>query len=762
MLKNGEMIGRYRVVRLLGRGGMGCVYLAWDDTLAREAAVKVVGAHENRVENAIARFRLEARAIAGLDNPHVIRIFDFLDLPDMSCIVMEYVDGETLCECIARRRRLPVEMVQDYATQLLEGLACAHGNGIVHRDIKPANILISRAGMLKLTDFGLVKSLHADTSLTETGMAIGTVHYLAPEVARGEVATAASDMYSLGVTLFECLAGGPPIQAESPLKVIARIAGEDVPDISGVRPDLPPAFAAWLMRLLVRDASKRYHDADEALRDLRFIRSAELKVRNDPAIMDRTTAFEMTAADVPLDSSSSVGQAGLLSERDGVEQMAIGSGGIASQAGIDAGAVDSVITRALSLERGKANTLSMDSFIQIAAEVGVTPECAREAYRMHGEAKKRRHRIAWGVCLALAGVVLLAMGYVWLFAAMGAGSLAYLGYAKLRNTRLPDGAWNLKHAMVFGGACVLGICAVCLGAVFFLASRPQTNILIQNARAAGSATGTSMDGRSGSITTITPSGMTSVSDDGIIITRNTDLPVSHKESTRDGAPAGHAKSIQIVASAWMDTGLHVDVPNQPLAIAVGEGAVAGVAYRIGNGATVPVNGVLKYAAAGETGNVFLRCESGTGRIDVCVFGTALPIAVMPFAGIDAASAAATGDAIAARLAQQGVFQVIERIQIDRVMKNLVLENTEFFDPATAGKMGQLLGVTQLVTGSVQQAGGQVRIAIRRISAETGETLNSVLAEGGSYALFSLQDDAALRLANAIIDAEMKHTLRNKP
>ena len=269
-------IGRYRILGLLGRGGMGSVWRGRDDALGRDAAVKVIDGPF--AAEAIRRFGEEARAAAALASPHIVQIWEYAPEARPPFLAMEYVPGKSLFQLVRSGGPQPVATVLDCARQVLAGLATAHAAGIVHRDIKPANILLATtgpsAGTFKLTDFGLACSADRDQSLTATGTLLGTLSYLAPEVALGDDATPSSDLYALGATLHEMLTGRPPLSAESPLKLLRRITTESIPPIGTLRPDLPADLSAWLDRLVARDRADRFPSADAALAALGGVEGA--------------------------------------------------------------------------------------------------------------------------------------------------------------------------------------------------------------------------------------------------------------------------------------------------------------------------------------------------------------------------------------------------------------------------------------------------------------------------------------------------------
>jgi serine/threonine-protein kinase len=261
-------IGRYRIVGELGRGGMGTVYRGRDEALHRDAAVKVIRPLPGEDAGALGRFGEEARAAASLASPHIVQIYEFDPAARPPFLAMELVPGLSLQQVVKGRGAFPAAAVIDCALQVLAGLSTAHAAGIVHRDIKPANILLATtgpaAGTYKLTDFGLARSPDRQHTLTASGSLLGTLTYLAPEVALGDEATAASDLYSLGATLHEMLTGRPPLSASSPLKLLRKITTEPIPSIRSQCPDLPADVAAWLDRLVAPDPLDRFPSAASA------------------------------------------------------------------------------------------------------------------------------------------------------------------------------------------------------------------------------------------------------------------------------------------------------------------------------------------------------------------------------------------------------------------------------------------------------------------------------------------------------------------
>jgi eukaryotic-like serine/threonine-protein kinase len=259
--------GRYRLEERIGSGGMSTVYRAFDDTLERWVAIKVL--HHTMEDDPVQleRFRREARTVARLSHPHVVTVIDAGEDDGHPFIVFEFVDGETLKGLIKRGGPLPVVEAVAYAIEIGRGLMAAHDERLVHRDVKPQNVLIDPDGRAKVTDFGISRSLDAD-GLTATGRVLGTTDYVAPEQALGEEVTEQSDVYSLGICLFEMLTGGVPFTAESQVGVAMKHVRDPLPDVQALRPEMSAALAAIVERSTAKERRNRYADAAEMVTDL--------------------------------------------------------------------------------------------------------------------------------------------------------------------------------------------------------------------------------------------------------------------------------------------------------------------------------------------------------------------------------------------------------------------------------------------------------------------------------------------------------------
>ena len=219
---------RFRLEEKIGSGGMSTVYRAFDETLERWVAIKLMHREISSDSDQLERFRREARAVASLNHPHVVTVIDFGEDDDHPYIVFEYVEGENLKDRLRRAGRLPVPEAVAYAIEIGRALECAHSNKLVHRDVKPQNVLIDSEGRAKVTDFGIARSLEAE-GLTATGRVLGTTDYVAPEQALGEDTTAQSDVYSLGICLFEMLTGDVPFKADSQVAVAMKHVKDPLP-----------------------------------------------------------------------------------------------------------------------------------------------------------------------------------------------------------------------------------------------------------------------------------------------------------------------------------------------------------------------------------------------------------------------------------------------------------------------------------------------------------------------------------------------------
>jgi eukaryotic-like serine/threonine-protein kinase len=274
--------GRYRLDAEIGRGGMSTVYRAFDTVLERPVAIKLMHREIAADSDHLERFRREARSVAQLNHAHVVTVIDAGEEPsdDASAgegtpyIVLEYVEGETLKDVIRRGGPLEIAQAIAYAIEIARALGAAHERQIVHRDVKPQNVLISVEGGAKITDFGIARTL-TEEGLTIAGRVLGTTDYVSPEQALGEPVTGQSDLYSLGVVLYEMLSGDVPFHGDSPVAVAMKHVREEIPDIQRQRPEVSAATAAVLERALSKDLAQRYPDAASMVADLEDVLAIE-------------------------------------------------------------------------------------------------------------------------------------------------------------------------------------------------------------------------------------------------------------------------------------------------------------------------------------------------------------------------------------------------------------------------------------------------------------------------------------------------------
>lgn len=260
--------GRYRLVELLGSGGMATIYRATDTGLGRDVALKLLRPEYLRDPDFSSRFRQEAQSAASLSHPNVVTVYDYGEDPSGPYIVMELVDGEDLATILRRSGPLPPRQVARIGAGVARALAAAHARGLVHRDVKPGNVLL-QGDHAYLTDFGLSKLLDSDASrLTAPGRMVGTAEYLSPEQIRGEPVTGATDTYSLGCVIFECVQGGPPFGDREGMNILWGHLQDEPPDPAKSRTDISPAFSHALKAALRKEPAERPITSVEYARSL--------------------------------------------------------------------------------------------------------------------------------------------------------------------------------------------------------------------------------------------------------------------------------------------------------------------------------------------------------------------------------------------------------------------------------------------------------------------------------------------------------------
>lgn len=306
MSEKGRVLAdRYELKELIGQGGMADVYLAYDDILKREVAVKILRSSLTGDPIYITRFHREARAAAALCHRNIVEIYDVGEEDDLYYIVMEYVRGQTLKELINKRGALHYVEAVDIMKQVASATALAHSMGIVHRDLKPQNILVTDSGIVKIADFGIA-SIQSLSQVTQTDTIMGSLHYLAPEIARGEKATPQSDIYALGVLFYELLRGDVPFNGESPVNIALKHMRDEIPSVRAYNPAIPQSVENIIIKATAKNTNNRYQCADDMLDDLDTCleRLAEEKltfdqVNTDPTIIASESQFFTKTA--PID-----------------------------------------------------------------------------------------------------------------------------------------------------------------------------------------------------------------------------------------------------------------------------------------------------------------------------------------------------------------------------------------------------------------------------------------------------------------------------
>src|SRR5215212_1709746 len=294
---------RYELRGLVGSGGMADVYLAHDEILDRDVALKLLKTRYAENEELVERFRREAKSAASLSHPHIVPVFDWGETGNGTYyIAMEYLSGGTLRDLIASGRMLSPRTVVEVALQIAEALEAAHARGVVHRDIKPRNILVTDSGHVKVADFGIARAAEA-TTISDLGEILGSVKYMSPEQAAGERVGPASDLYSVGVVLYEMLTGRVPFEVETPADVPVRHAGGPPPHPREVNPMVPEGVDALVMRLLATDPDDRYGSAAQLARDLGRVQEGLSPVVSSGD--DATTAAPRTRAASTLPAPAS-------------------------------------------------------------------------------------------------------------------------------------------------------------------------------------------------------------------------------------------------------------------------------------------------------------------------------------------------------------------------------------------------------------------------------------------------------------------------
>lgn len=269
MVVKGQMINeRYQIIRLIGEGGMANVYLAHDIILDRMVAVKILRGDLADDDKFVRRFQREAIAASSLTHPNIVGMYDVGEDNGDYFIVMEYINGKTLKNLIKRRGALTLPEVMDIMMQLLDGIKCAHDSYIIHRDIKPQNVLILDDGTVKITDFGIATALN-NNELTQTNSVMGSVHYLPPEQANGRNSTVKSDIYSIGILLYELLTGKLPFKGDNAVEIAIKQMREEIPSVCLINPEIPQSIENVILKACAKNPKNRYDSVEEMQEDLK-------------------------------------------------------------------------------------------------------------------------------------------------------------------------------------------------------------------------------------------------------------------------------------------------------------------------------------------------------------------------------------------------------------------------------------------------------------------------------------------------------------
>ena len=291
---------RYELNHLIARGGMAEVYRAHDRLLDRPVALKVLFPELSVDRSFVERFRREAQAAANLSHPNIVPVFDWGEDTGTYFIVMEFIDGRPLSSILKSSSPLTAERTADIGAHVASALGYAHKHGVIHRDVKPGNVLITDEGQVKVTDFGIARAINTEESLTQTGAVMGTATYFSPEQAEGHGVDSRSDIYSLGVVLFEMSTGRPPFLGDTPVAVASKHVRDNPPAPRELNPSIPPTFEAIILKAMAKDPAHRYSTAEELRADL-------LRFNEGRTVLAMSEATTVMAAAAATQAVSSVG-----------------------------------------------------------------------------------------------------------------------------------------------------------------------------------------------------------------------------------------------------------------------------------------------------------------------------------------------------------------------------------------------------------------------------------------------------------------------
>lgn len=333
MLSKGQKINeRYEIIKTIGEGGMANVYLANDTILDRKVAIKVLRGDLSNDEKFIRRFKREALSVSNLSHPNIVEVYDVGEEDGNYYIVMEYIDGKTLKQLLQKRGALTLNEVIDIMTQLTDGLSHAHEAYIIHRDIKPQNIMIEDNGLIKITDFGIAMALNS-TQLTQTNSVMGSVHYLPPEQANGKGSTIKSDIYSLGILMYELLTGSVPFKGDTAVEIALKHMKEKVPSIRKQNPTIPQSVENIVLKATAKNPKNRYDSVKDMYKDLQTALQRDNEKRlvyeypendlEETKVIPQVTKEQKSQIDKPIEKKETEEDTSVLNEKNEKNKLPI-------------------------------------------------------------------------------------------------------------------------------------------------------------------------------------------------------------------------------------------------------------------------------------------------------------------------------------------------------------------------------------------------------------------------------------------------------